>query len=182
MNEPSINPAFWCTKLVTQRKQWWLNLRKKKKKKILALLANLQIALPQGTERHNTTLTGCASGNFVTTFARDHGVRIWLYIPCAHFGHACSMTPLQAELMQKTNGKENCHGSCGWGSSNLTLLDCLQKLTRSTPIDSFLHSHSATILHQMTRSHSHIVHTNTKDALYEAGLLECSLKAPASIF
>lgn len=32
----------------------------KKKKKILALLPNLPIALPQGTERHNTTLTGCA--------------------------------------------------------------------------------------------------------------------------
>lgn len=28
--------------------------KEKKKKKILALLANLQIALPQGTERHNT--------------------------------------------------------------------------------------------------------------------------------
>lgn len=49
---------------------------KKKKKKIPALLPNLPIALPQGTERHNTILTGCTSGNFVTTFTRDHGVRI----------------------------------------------------------------------------------------------------------
>lgn len=83
---------------------------------------------------------------------------------CAHFGHACSMT-LQVELMQKTNGKENCHGSCGSGSSNLTLLDCLQKLTKSTPIDSFLHGDSATILHQMTRSHSHIAHQHKRCTL-----------------
>lgn len=54
--------------MVTESKE------KKKKKKYWHCLQISKLHCPRAQK--DTTLTGCASGNFVTTFARDHGVRI----------------------------------------------------------------------------------------------------------
>lgn len=98
---------------------------------------------------------------------------------CVHCGHACSMLTSQAELMQETNGKENCHGSCVWSSSNITLLDCLQKWTKSTPTDFFTQPQRDHFTRHVRPSK---IDASAKDAFYEAGLIKCSVKAAARIF